>query len=119
MLDRRLYIIDLKRESRPELQANSLAAGRVAYADPELSSVNTAFSVPTLDHEQEISLKFKSTLRHVADADSAYWDYSSIKSNSNPQAYFQYPAMMVPRMQGDIVDAIQRVFPDVRRTFDP
>jgi hypothetical protein len=85
---------------------------------PVMGSIDTA-SVPILSQDQKLSVKFKSTLRHVADADAAYWDYSSIKSNSNPQAYFQYPAMMVPRMQGDIIDATQKVFPDITRTFDP
>ncbi|BDI29669.1 DNA modification methylase [Capsulimonas corticalis] len=74
---------------------------------------------PAQDLDQELSKQFKATLRRVTDSDAAYWDYSSIKSNSNPQAYFQYPAMMVPRMQGDIIDAIQKVFPGTERTFDP
>jgi hypothetical protein len=74
---------------------------------------------PMPSAEQDLSLKLKSTLRRLTDSDPAYWDHSSIKTNSNAQAYFQYPAMMVPGMQGDIIDAIKKVFPDTKRTFDP
>ena len=66
-----------------------------------------------------VSLRLKTELRRLSDNDPAYWDHSSIKQNSNSQAYFQYPAMMVPRMQGDIIEAIKSVFPDTKRTFDP
>lgn len=102
-----------------EKQAGYQNTGYLLYVEPELNPFKVAEPAPVTDPEEELSLKFKATLRHVADADSAYWDYSSIKSNSNPQAYFQYPAMMVPRMQGDIIDAIQKVFPGVKQTFDP
>src|SRR5690606_14190586 len=66
----------------------------------------------------ESSVKLKSVLRRVTDSDEGYWNYDAIKSNSNPHAYFQYPAMMVPQMQGDIIDAIKEVFPNTKRTFD-
>ncbi|MGI8923363.1 MAG: DNA adenine methylase [Fimbriimonadales bacterium] len=77
----------------------------------------------SLDLDRElvdaVSTRFAARLRGVTDSDSAYWDYSGIKSNSNPLAYFQYPAMMVPRMQGDIIKALVEVFPRTKRTFDP
>lgn len=86
-------------------------------AEPQLD-IATESNGPALGEGQDLSLRLKSTLRHLTDIDPAYWDYSSIKSNSNSEAYFQYPAMMVPRMQGDIIDAVKKVFPDTTRTFD-
>lgn len=76
---------------------------------------------PSLDAQprDESSMKFKSVLRRVTDSDDGYWNYDAIKANSNPHAYFQYPAMMVPQMQGDIIKAIMEVFPGTKRTFDP
>lgn len=80
--------------------------------------VTATLSCPQSESE-ESSLRFAARLRQITDSDAAYWDYSGIKSNSNPLAYFQYPAMMVPRMQGDIIKAILDVFPNTKRTFDP
>lgn len=75
--------------------------------------------LPRHQEEDDLSRQFRSILRRVTDSDQAYWNYDAIKSNSNPHAYFQYPAMMVPQMQGDIIKAIIEVFPGTRRTFDP
>ena len=91
---------------------------RLACADPGMSIVTEKNSCQQSESEA-LSLRFAARLRQITDQDAAYWDYSGIKSNSNPFAYFQYPAMMVPRMQGDIIKAILDVFPKTKRTFDP
>jgi hypothetical protein len=36
---------------------------------------------------------------------SEYWDFRTAKKRSDGRPYFQYPAMMVPRMQGALLDA--------------
>lgn len=76
---------------------------------------------PSLNDQprDESTVKFKSVLRRVTDTDEGYWNYDAVKSNSNPHAYFQYPAMMVPQMQGDIINAIREAFPNTKRTLDP
>jgi hypothetical protein len=61
----------------------------------------------------------RSAFRRLTDSNPAYWDYTAVGNNGNPQAYFQYPAMMVPRMQGDIIDALRGVDPSLKRCFDP
>lgn len=83
----------------------------VCVASGKCSPTQT-ISGPHPGSDEQISIRFAATLRHITDVDSAYLDYSGIKSNSNPLAYFQYPAMMVPRMQGDIIEAILEVFPE-------
>ena len=60
----------------------------------------------------------KSALRKLTDHEPAYWDFSAIGQNENSFAYFQYPAMMVPRMQGDIINAIRTVVP-IGTCIDP
>lgn len=37
--------------------------------------------------------------------DNEYWDFRIAKKRSEGRPYFQYPAMMVPRMQGALLDA--------------
>lgn len=61
----------------------------------------------------------RAALRKLTDQEPAYWDFSAVGQNENSFAYFQYPAMMVPRMQGDIIDAIRTVIPDIQRAIDP
>jgi hypothetical protein len=68
---------------------------------------------------EESSARLRAAFRSLTDNDPAYWDYSEIKYNQNPYAYFQYPAMMVPRMQGAILDTLIKEFPSIRRTIDP
>jgi len=34
-----------------------------------------------------------------------YWDFRNAKKRSDGRPYFQYPAMMIPRMQGALLDA--------------
>lgn len=80
-------------------------------------AVDLAFDTPS--HADQLSNLFRAVLRRVTDTDAGYWNYDAIKSNSNPHAYFQYPAMMVPQMQRDIIEAIVEVFPGTRRTLDP
>jgi len=70
-------------------------------------------------HRDETSVNFEAVLRRVTDSNEGYWNYDAVKANSNPHAYFQYPAMMVPQMQGDIIQAILEAFPKTKRTFDP
>jgi tRNA G10 N-methylase Trm11 len=37
--------------------------------------------------------------------DNEYWDFRAATKRSDGRPYFQYPAMMVPRMQGALIDA--------------
>lgn len=87
----------------------------------EVPIVGNCFYIPSLNPQprDESSMRLKAVLREVTDNDEGYWNYAEVKSNGNPHAYFQYPAMMVPQMQGDIIKAIIKVFPNIKRTFDP
>lgn len=63
------------------------------------------------------------TLRRLfesyADGDREYWSFRGKAVREHAHAYFQYPAMMVPGMQGELMDAVLTVDPTIRRVYDP
>lgn len=51
--------------------------------------------------------------------ESGYWEFRRQSKRSGVHGLFQYPAMMVPKMQGDILDAILLTNPDTQQVWDP
>jgi len=51
--------------------------------------------------------------------DSDHWSFRGNASRQHGHAYFQYPAMMVPQMVGDLLTAISANNPNIRRVYDP
>ena len=51
--------------------------------------------------------------------DSEYWSFRGKAVREHVHAYFQYPAMMVPRMQGDLMRVALQVRPDTKTVSDP
>ena len=58
-------------------------------------------------------------LASIAIDDREYWSFRGNAVRKNMHAYFQYPAMMVPSMQGDLIRAVLKASPGTRRVFDP
>ncbi|TFB17516.1 hypothetical protein E3V93_13225 [Microbacterium sp. 3H14] len=52
-------------------------------------------------------------------ADPAFWDFADSGARSGGHAYFQYPAMMVPELQGALLDDAVAAAPGIRRVYDP
>ena len=52
-----------------------------------------------------VDSRISQCLANRALEDSEYWDFRTAKKRSDGRPYFQYPAMMVPRMQGALLDA--------------
>jgi hypothetical protein len=50
---------------------------------------------------------------------SDYWTFKNIKTVEDPQTYMQYPAMMVPELQGKIMDTLLVADPNIRHIYDP
>ncbi|MFV9423259.1 hypothetical protein [Microbacterium sp. S1037] len=48
-----------------------------------------------------------------------YWDFSENRGRQGSHAFFQYPAMMVPELQGTLLDALQSVAPETKLVYDP
>ncbi|EIE1225497.1 site-specific DNA-methyltransferase [Vibrio vulnificus] len=51
--------------------------------------------------------------------DDTYWSFKGRSTRQHFHALIQYPAMMVPEMQGELIDAIQSVDQNVKTVFDP
>jgi len=55
---------------------------------------------------------------HAID-DPQYWDFSNVSSRAGGHAFFQYPAMMVPELQGALLDDLIEADPSVSKVYDP
>ncbi|WP_378145409.1 hypothetical protein ACFJGV_17605 [Cnuibacter sp. UC19_7] len=52
-------------------------------------------------------------------ADPSYWDFASGSTRNGTHALFQYPAMMVPALQGALLDDVFQVLPPSALVYDP
>src|SRR4051812_23423429 len=48
-----------------------------------------------------------------------YWSFRGKSTRSQTHAYFQYPAMMVPQVQGVLLDVLLIASPDITSVYDP
>jgi hypothetical protein len=62
---------------------------------------------------------FVSALRHFARADNDYWSYKRMGDRPGLHGLIRYPAMMVPQMQADVLQAAASVFPRLKHVADP
>lgn len=51
--------------------------------------------------------------------DPRYWDFRQVRARSGSHGLFQYPAMMVPELQGALLDDLIAVDPNVKSVYDP
>lgn len=51
--------------------------------------------------------------------DCGYWSFKGRSKRENCHALLQYPAMMVPEMQGELIDAVLEADSNVKRLIDP
>lgn len=51
--------------------------------------------------------------------DDSYWSFKGRYSRQHCHALIQYPAMMVPQMQGELIDVIQSEDKSIKTVFDP
>lgn len=68
------------------------------------------------DHSSEL---LRARLRQRANDDSEFWSFRSLRSRSGNHALFQYPAMMVPELQGALLDDLLAVEPATSLVYDP
>lgn len=59
------------------------------------------------------------TLASLSTNDSSYWSFRGRATRYHCHALFQYPAMMVPQMQGDLIDCIIKTDSKINTVFDP
>ncbi len=61
----------------------------------------------------------KSRLESYLKKDKDYWSFRGKAVREHAHAYFQYPAMMVPQMQGELIKIIKDIAPSVEKVLDP
>lgn len=52
-------------------------------------------------------------------SDDSYWSFKGRSDRQHCHALIQYPAMMVPQMQGELIDVIRSEDRDIKTVFDP
>ena len=58
-------------------------------------------------------------LEELSREDADYWSYKRMAQRPGLHGLVRYPAMMVPRMQADVLDAAINVVPTLARVLDP
>lgn len=64
-------------------------------------------------------LKLIQELNSLSIANPDYWSFRGNSKRENTHALLQYPAMMVPQMQGALIDAVLQVESGITSVFDP
>lgn len=63
--------------------------------------------------------KIRRMLRERSESDVGYWSFSGRSRRNAAHSLIQYPAMMVPQMQGEIIDVLLAAKPNSTVIFDP
>ncbi|MDQ1591088.1 MAG: hypothetical protein QOG71_1715 [Pyrinomonadaceae bacterium] len=63
--------------------------------------------------------KIRLRLKAWSEKDADYWSFRGRSTRKHLHAYFQYPAMMVPQMQGALIDAIVDIVPGTKSLYEP
>ena len=58
-------------------------------------------------------------LKTLSRTDADYWSYKRMAQRPGLHGIIRYPAMMVPRMQADVLDAVITAMPSLSRVVDP
>ena len=64
-------------------------------------------------------LKLITKLNELSVSNSNYWSFKGQSKRHHCHALIQYPAMMVPQMQGALIDSILDIAPNTNAVFDP
>lgn len=63
--------------------------------------------------------QLRSRLSQRTETDPDFWAFNTLGSRSGNHALFQYPAMMVPELQGTLLDDVLAVQSDAKLVYDP
>lgn len=75
--------------------------------------------MPATSSGSSLTIDLVARLESRAAEDPAYWDFSENDCRSHGHALFPYPAMMVPQLQGALLDDLLAVDPTVEWCYDP
>jgi hypothetical protein len=63
--------------------------------------------------------ELKNLLSSYSRGDKDYWSFRGKATREHAHAYLQYPAMMVPQIQGELIRAIRELIPSIKSVYDP
>lgn len=63
--------------------------------------------------------ELKKQILSCSTKDPEFWSFRHNAKREMCHAYFQYPAMMVPQMQGELIDCALTVDSSIKHIFDP
>lgn len=72
-----------------------------------------------LASEEGLATQLRSRLNRRVENDPDFWSFNALRSRTGSHALFQYPAMMVPELQGALLDDLIAVDPTVSLVYDP
>lgn len=69
--------------------------------------------------ELDVGQMLQQRLALHAQDDEEFWSFAALRHRTGNHALFQYPAMMVPELQGALLDDLLAVAPDTELVYDP
>lgn len=69
--------------------------------------------------DRRVAEALRSRLEARTSLDPDFWSFNHLRSRSGNHALFQYPAMMVPELQGALLDDLRAVSPESTLVYDP
>lgn len=66
-----------------------------------------------------IDEKIVSQISALREVDKEYWSFSRRSKRTHCHGFIKYPAMMVPEMQGELIDIFLQHQPNIKSLFDP
>jgi hypothetical protein len=70
-------------------------------------------------HRQNPDQELCDRLKALSEADGDFWAFRGNSKRRHAHAFFQYPAMMVPQMQRELIRAVATARPGIASVFDP
>ena len=71
-----------------------------------------------MDKQAEENEKIKNLVLALKKQPREHWAFKGVK-REHAHAFIKYPAMMVPQMQSEIIEAFIQQFPEIKSVYDP
>jgi hypothetical protein len=71
------------------------------------------------DQDSNSGHRLATLLHDRTEDDPEYWSFKDVRGRSGSHGFFQYPAMMVPELQGALLDDAMRADSAIRTVYDP